>query len=245
MAQYYLPEKKILKMLHVVRTSAIQNGYVLDVIIESTLDHGHIFFDFSVYFNNLKINKDEKIDVYIFLNDTLFIKHPWKILLKKLLSQLPLISKIPTAAAVGPVDAMGILLDKNNLVNEKHLSTFLFALNKEGAKIFNQIGSEITQISIGDQSWANLKIADDILLNITINSHLKIVDSIYAWPGLKNNHSESTLFSKLICVVAEYEFSKKLLSSPGFIIPINNGILIDNYYFIQRLKSKLLRLIKK
>ena len=100
------------------------------------------FLDISAYCINLQDLPD--CDVLLMLNDTFFIKHPWQILLRRMVSTLPLLASLPVPGASGSVHpTTDILMFDPSNPTRRHMSTFFFAANRLGIKVLQALAASL------------------------------------------------------------------------------------------------------
>ena len=162
-AQYYLSSKKLNKRLSYIINFFNDSGIYVSLkkikmkddeyrgskseTIGPSIDK-YQFFDMSAYKDGL-LNAGD-FDVYLLINDTLFIKYPWKSYIKHLQPMLMSLSNISTPAASGIVHATPLLLKDNDNPTRQHLSTFLIATNKLGKSCLMSLLNDLPDLNDPD-----------------------------------------------------------------------------------------------
>jgi hypothetical protein len=182
------------------------------------------FLDMSAYASALEATPDG--DVTIFINDTLFMRHPWRLALRRLADLLPSLETSVHAAAAGEVHATTdvLLVDRDN-PSRRHLSTFCFAVNADARRKLSETLLEmpVSSTSASVREWVDGQIDRHPALATLLHVHLFGPKNPWTWPGKANDASEDLLLRKAVTVIAEYRFTSGLLSSGGLLMPINLG----------------------
>lgn len=201
------------------------------------------FLDISAYREGV-LQRDDS-DVVLVLNDTLFSKHPWPLLLKRLVPLLPLLSSVTAPVAAGAVHPTTdlLLLDSSN-PTRRHLSTFMFAANRAGIGCFESLVEPLPQQEdpLGRQ-WLAGQMALHPALALLLQVHLGQVPSPWAWPGMQRQPSPDLVQRKAITVAVEYLYTQRLLQARGCILPINLGARFRIEALLHRLSHRFLRLL--
>ena len=219
---------------------AINSAPTSDAIIElppgSVASAGR-FFDISAYHTGALLST--KADVYILLNDTLFIKHSWRTIIGRIRAMIDCVSTAPVLAACGEVNPSSDLLmfDFDNPTRQ-HLSTFCFALNSSAFDMFKDLASKlpIDHTNAGIVAWLNEQMLHRVGLKNLLYVHLSEKRNPWSWQIFSKKQPSLELRNlKAVTVVFEYLFTQQLLLQGGLILPIN----IDIYY---KIKAKLWRI---
>lgn len=244
-ARYYLDHKKLEYITNKFLENLDSNNYVIekDIIFVDLKnedkaskenskycwkDKEPYFFDFSAY---QEIKKTSDSDLFLYINDTLFIKHPWKVITNKIRNLFQTLASIDDPAAIGIVYpySEALMIDSKN-PNLKHMTTFCFVLNKAANKIFNGIMESLDEC-MNKEDWVMNKINSNRFISYLLNIHLYGPISPWSWKN-NNNFPDNILLSKAISVILEYELNQSILNANGLIIPIprNFKYLISQKY---------------
>ena len=180
--------------------------------------------DFSAY---SAPNISSSADIYIYFNDTLFIKHPWKLLvnrISKIQSALKT-SNFPTGLGVIHPTTLFLMKDENNPYR-RHMQTFCFALNQSAQNEFIKILKTIPVDSSTEmRDWIRKKIIKYPVLAKMLHFHLFSSNNPWSWQPLnsssRDENKESLLLKKAISVALEYELSATIINENGIILPLN------------------------
>jgi hypothetical protein len=225
-AQYYLNQEDLDKKMEIIKSLLKNQGFTVeDITLNLNETNQYPLFDFSAYAHGVS-NLDLDNSLVIFINDTFFIKHPWKFLLRKFIDNIDLLNSIPSACALGVIhdSTKLVMIDDFNL-SRKHLSTFFFGLNKKGLSIFRSVIKNLPKFEDDYKEWIYSELRNNPFLEVMIHAHLIEKNSQWAWEGLKKNFDESILLKKKICVIAEYNLSRAIMSEKGCFIPMNIGLI--------------------
>lgn len=254
-ARYYLSHdklekifKKFIKILNNDAHFTVSNIKFIDLKLETSniktkllfdwKDKEPDFFDFSAY---EEIEKNSTIDLFLYLNDTMFIKHPWRVIRKKLKDLLPTISTIQNPAAIGIVYpySEALIIDNKNPTLE-HMTTFCFVLNKSANKIFHSKLESLPREQNLANNWIRKKVDRSLFIEYLLNIHIYGPDSPWKWKKSSYTFSEKTLTRKAISVILEYDLNSSILNSDGLIIPIVRDF---KYLIFQKIQSFIGKLI--
>jgi hypothetical protein len=170
------------------------------------------------------------LSLYLIFNDTLFTKHPWRLISHRLagiresLATFP----VPAASAEAHPSTDLLLVDSNNS-SRKHLSTFCLLLNNSGFKLFNQLLATLPASAEREivQNWIDIQVAAYPALRSLLHVHLYGPRTPWSW-----KHNDPDLVQrKAVTVIFEYIFTAELLAR-GVGIPINQGL---GYRLLSRL----------
>lgn len=170
----------------------------------------------------------QKADAYVMFNDTLFTKHAWRQMGKRLQPLLATLAEHSAPAAAGEVHPSTdlILVDQKN-PTRRHLSTFCTALNQAGFDLFRHIVATLPQQGTNDEmrQWLNDHCRSHVALKHLLHIHLLGPINPWTWKGkVKGNVPENLLLRKAIGVSVEYLLSERILSSGGVIMPVNTSL---------------------
>jgi hypothetical protein len=199
-----------------------------------------IFFDFSAF---KEIERSNNTVLYIYINDTLFIKHPWRIIGKQFSERIDTASLLENSAAVGIVYpySEALINDRSNLTLQ-HMTTFCFALNTCSNNIFHNLLNSLPESESKSDEWINNEIQSNLFLKYLMNIHIYGPKSPWSWKRANNNFTESALSGKAIAVILEYDLNAKILNSNGLIIPISRDL---KYSLFQKIQSIIGRFLYK
>lgn len=174
------------------------------------------------------------LPLYLILNDTLFERHAWRLISRRLAQVRDSLAAFPSAAAAGEVHPSTdlLMLDVQNLTRS-HLSTFCLLLNNAGFQLFRELLSELPNSVDTDavDSWIESQQAAYPALRPLLHVHLYGPTSPWSWKGGAVPDDEGILRRKAVTVIFEYLFTVRLLTQ-GVGIPINQGLAY-------RLKARL------
>ena len=254
-ARYYLPHIKLEKLILKFIKKFVNKNFIdvknikfIDLKSETAdlknllsfewMDKEPNFFDFSAY---QEIQIDDNQDLFLYINDTIFIKHPWKLIGQKLKSLIPTLSVIENPSAIGIVYPYteALTIDKVNPTME-HITTFCFLLNKSANEIFNKKLNSLPKTDSEVSDWIYDKINSNLFIDYIMNIHIFGPSSHWRWKRITSNFSKKTLYSKAISVILEYELNASILNSNGIIIPISRDY---KYLIFQKIQSMIGKLM--
>jgi hypothetical protein len=163
--------------------------------------------------------------VYVFLNDTLFSKHPAKLLLHLIRKAASTIRSATLPILVGRADSYSTLLQTSPFAPglDQYISTFLFATNREGVETLQQLfGSAKTIPMMLNASSPNPEVLPE-KFHAFIRMHLNSEGSHFSWNG---NRDGDALKRKAGGVVLEHLISAEFYNR-GFIFPVNYNVAIE------------------
>lgn len=250
-AQYYLDDKSLKQSLAALNSLfAASNMRMVPRIFDmrSTVTQIDIaaseqrlpypFFDMSAYQQG--VQHAGEYELAVFLNDTLFVKHPWKLMATKLLALMPLVEALPVPCAAGAVHPSTdiLMVDQHNLTR-KHLSTFLFATNRQGTEHFRQLTEALSnpEDELG-RSWLRTQSKRHPGLAVLLQIHLGKTGNPWSWHGMAVHSNSTLLHRKSITVALEYLFTQRLLAAGGCVLPINIGIGFKLKTLVSRLINR-------
>ena len=197
------------------------------------------FMDISGYIHGLaKVPAGVPVLV---LNDTYFVKHPWRSYTKSLATVLkPLASlEVPCAAgAVFPTQSL-LLLDESN-PTRRHVCTFLVAFNAQGREVMDALARGLPGRSHEEvKSWLDEVMSRHRALHLMCRLHFADIPNPWGWPGLASRPGAVTIQRKTVTVAFEYLLSYELLRAGGMVLPINAG---TRQWFAEQVERLVLRL---
>jgi hypothetical protein len=229
--QYYLSEEVIRKKTKFL-VKNLSEKYEIKFHIFDIKNCNSSYLDISGYSELLNIYKSE--DGVILLNDTVFTKHPWGLISKRIntLIDLVLNIKIPTLCGVVNDNTGLKIVDENNALGS-HLSTFLIIFNKIAShEILNLLKSLPHCDDLSIENWIKNSISRYPVLDVLLDIHLGSIKNPWSWLS-ENQHLKSNILKrKKITVIFEYILSSKIINSSGCILPINYDFKYKIYRFI-------------
>jgi len=234
--RYYLNEKGVeskLSQLEKVYGNILNRIIVVDIgatelCMEGKLSHNiklvrfdSDMMDISAYRKGIEVllqssqSYDERF--ILCLNDTLFLKHPGRFLLKQFKKSL-WVKDIKQPFVLGVVDkTKSIHAESASLLNKEFVSTFAFLINWKSIEIFMR--------SYNDA----LKQEPDIVLSSFFDIHLSQEPNPYAWGRAMG---QDIITVKRLCVFFERLFSQSVKDNHGIVIDVNASILDKLVYRI-------------
>jgi hypothetical protein len=200
-----------------------------DSVASNWLVGGGIFLDVSAYAQACSTLPDN-LSLYLVFNDTLFTKHPWRLISKRLACVRESLATLPAPAAAAEVHpSTDLLLTDPRNSSRHHLSTFCLMLNNDGFNLFRQLLAELPASAEREtvQNWIDTRVANYPALKALLHVHLYGPRTPWSW---KHSHPE-LLQRKAVTVIFEYIFTAELLSA-GIGMPINQGF---GYRLLSRL----------
>lgn len=194
---------------------------------------GGAFLDISAYRSGLDAAPSTAICVL--LNDTLFIRHPWRRVARRLTTLMPTLAASPVAAAAGELHpSTDLLLADPANPSRRHLSTFCFAINPAGRAILDEITATlpVDASTTAVQAWLDVQTAHYPALRQLLYVHLYASPNPWSWKRRSTGIAFDLLARKAVTVAVEYQLTARLLQQNGFVMPINVGLAY-------RLASKL------
>ena len=197
--------------------------------------------DISAYATGADITTS--FDLYIFLNDTLFLRHPWKTLALRFASLRCALASAPKPSAVGEVHTSTdlLMLDTEN-PTRAHLSTFCFMLNRSAFMILGEIVQTLPNGNSTDSmmNWLNGFTLNNSAIKNLLYVHLTARATPWSWKGLTKLPPQDLILRKKVTVLFEYLLTTRILQSGGFVMPVNYGVL---YRIRAKLSAFIARLI--
>ena len=227
--QYYVSDRELRKFVDalckILRDHAVEVEEVR-VDIRARKDAAHLqypFFDISGYCEGLR--RLPEGGTAILLNDTFFVKHPWRSYAKALARVLRSLGRLEVAGAAGAVfPTQNLLLVDENNPTRQHVSTFLVALNPAGRTIFEMLAS---QLPGGEdplaENWLSRVLSAHRALALIFMLHFGPEPNPWLWSNLPRVTDERVVQRKKVTVAFEYLLTCELLRSGGLVLPINVG----------------------
>lgn len=171
----------------------------------------------------------ENLSLYLVFNDTLFTKHPWRLISHRLAGVRDSVASFSAPAASAEIHPSTdlLLIDSHN-PSRRHLSTFCLLLNNAGFQIFRQLLGRLPSSSDSEvvQNWIRERIGEYPVLRSLLHVHLYGPRSPWSW----KHNAPALLDRKAVTVIFEYILTVELLAR-GLGIPINQGF---GYRFYSR-----------
>jgi hypothetical protein len=181
---------------------------------------GH-FLDISAYALACDSLPDD-LPLYLVFNDTLFTKHPWRLISKRLAGIRDSIASFPAPAASAEVHPTTdlLIIDSHNPARH-HLSTFCLLLNNGGFKIFQRLLNELPSSSSSEvvKDWIDTRLVVYPSLSALLHVHLYGPRTPWSW----KQNAPALLQRKAVTVIFEYELTVKLLAA-GIGVPFNRDL---------------------
>lgn len=212
-------------------TTAARRGSRLPWI-ESTGE----FLDMSAYRAGLEASPPSA--TCLVLNDTLFIRHPWRRVVHGIAALLPALASFPTAAAAGEVHpSTDLLLADAANPGRRHLSTFCFAVNADARGLLGDVLASLPLDGGPDaaQSWLDEQTSRSVALRTLLHVHLQAPANPWSWKRQPQMPAADLRLRKSITVAVEYLFTTRLLQQGGCVMPINQGL---GYRIMSRLAAR-------
>lgn len=177
----------------------------------------------------------------LMVNDTYFVKHPWRSYTKSLAKVLKPLASLDSPCAAGAVFPTQnlLLLDHHNLTR-RHVCTFMVAFNAQGREVMEALASSLPgpgQVEV--QRWLEVQTARHRALELMCSLHFAQIPNPWRWPGLAGHPSVELVQRKFVTVAFEYMLSVALLQAGGMVLPINVG---SRQWFAEQLERLLLRI---
>ena len=205
------------------------------------------FNDFTAYIaatNELtkRITRQTSDAIFIFLNDTLFLKHPAGTLLSLLRDCMPTVGCARLPILCGRTHGYRALIQTSAFAPglDRYVSTFLFATNCSGLELLKELFGNpdgftfATDASEGAKSKLPPKFVE------TLRLHLEVPDTVNSWKGKR---SEITVRRKAVAVLLEQLVSARFYED-GLILPLAYDTArewrLNVAYALMRAKSRLL-----
>lgn len=193
-------------------------------VAQRWIKNGGRYLDISAY--SAAAFQPDDADLFVIFNDTLFIKHPWRLIARRMSGQLANLAATSAPGAVGIVDPSThlLILDGSN-PTRRHMSTFCFVLNRAGLALFNSV---LTELPLSDaterteQDWLEAQMGRHSALRHVLHVHLTGPANPHSWSALKSANAD-LLLRKAVTVVFEYRLTQALLEAGGMIVPVNIG----------------------
>lgn len=194
-------------------------------------------FDMSAYACASAAAPDTELSVYF--NDTLFLKHPWREVGQRIGSWFGALRgwQAPAAAGVVHPSTDLLLVDSGN-PTRKHLSTFCFALNRHARTRLDDVLNSLP-LRLGadaDRHWLDQAVERHSALAPLLHLRCTGADNPLTWRSKLQGADEDLRLRKAVTVAVEYLLTQAIVSSNGFIAPIN----LDLRYRLHAVAARLL-----
>jgi hypothetical protein len=199
------------------------------------------YFDFSAY-QKFKFNKSKKNRLYLFINDTLFVKHPFRYIAFYLYKNLRLFTSINVPSSLGivyPYDEFISNAQTGPIIY--HITTYCFILNYEAANHFKK---DLLSLPLDEDQKSQIELIENCKIK---NSGLKyMIDILFGEAKTRLSYKKRNLISdekyigKAISVIMEYKLSERIYKNNGLIIPINRNF----FYKIEKIFRSILARVK-
>ncbi len=182
------------------------------------------YLDISAY--SAAALRPDEADLFLFFNDTLFIKHPWRSTARQLSVRLANLATMSAPGAAGIVHPSTdlLILDSSN-PTRRHLSTFCFILNRAGLVLFNRVLAELPGPAASEQmewDWLEARMSRHSALRHLLHVHLTGPTNPHSWRAVTHKAASSDLLRrKAVTVVFEYLLTHAMLEAGGMIVPVN------------------------
>ncbi len=183
---------------------------------------GNQFNDFTAYMSAVseltaEIENGSKSS-FIFLNDTLFLKHPASALIALFKDCIPTIGNCSLPLICGRTHAYRVLMQTSPFSPglDRYVSTFMFGTNFSGLKLLQSTFAHC------DTFIASLDLDKNVLEKIpsklaeTLRLHLELGTSVNSWKGRRDR---DVIRRKAIAVLLEQLISSRFYEE-GLILPI-------------------------
>lgn len=164
----------------------------------------------------------QTLPMYLVFNDTLFTRHAWRLISRRLSAVRATLAAYPdpvAAAEIHPSTDL-LLIDPHNPAR-RHLSTFCLLLNNSGFRLMRRLLDALPASGEPDtvQAWIDARVAAYPALKALLHVHLSGPPSPWSW-----QHNDAALIQrKAVTVIFEYMFTVELLTA-GIGMPINQGL---------------------
>lgn len=189
------------------------------------IDGGGHFLDVSAY-ARAAAQLPGDLPLYLILNDTLFERHPWRLISRRLALVRDNLAALPSAAAAAEVHPSTdlLMIDAHN-PTRRHLSTFCLLLNNAGFRLFCSLLSELPKSADPElvDGWIASRTQAYPALRALLHVHLDGPTSPWSWKSKAAVSDRELLRRKAVTVIFEYLFTVRLLAE-GVGMPINQGL---------------------
>ncbi|MGH8428581.1 MAG: hypothetical protein ACRES7_11510 [Gammaproteobacteria bacterium] len=182
-------------------------------------------------------------DVFIFANDTLFLKHPAPSLLRLLRRTLPSVREAAVPILSGKADSYRALLQTSPFAVglDRYVATFLFATNAQGVSLLDAVFHSVETKVLLDGVASMIGAGVPKKFFAFLRMHLGDSASVFAWHG---ERAPEMISRKACCVLLEHLVSAKFFEE-GFLAPINSSAILNGgmlaSYAIRGVKRKIAR----
>lgn len=188
------------------------------------------FNDFSSYMQACRelVGSDREHSdggAYVFLNDTLFTRHPSRLLLRLLARTLSTVRSSEFPVLTGRADSYRTLLQTSPFAPglDQYVSTFLFATNRAGVDLLHGLFTAQRTLDMMRSAASLERGAIPEKFFAFLQLHMTSEETRFSWPGVK---SGSDAGRKAVCVLLEHLLSAHFFEK-GFICPLNSSPLLD------------------
>jgi hypothetical protein len=197
------------------------------------------FLDMSAF--KTALSHHPGASLHVFFNDTLLLRHPWRLFLRRLSELLPSLAAAPSAAAIGELHpSTDILQVHSSNPSGRHLSTFFFALNPAAVSVFNGIlgalPASADPTAIGQ--WIQRHVQTHPELSNLLHVHLLGPPGRGSWRHRTSPATEGLLLRKAVTVVVEHVLTAEILRRGGFLMPVNADLF---YRIVSRASRAMAR----
>jgi len=183
------------------------------------------YFDFSAY-QELEVHPSDESYLYLVINDTLFVRHPYRYISAFLRDNLDIMGQIDVPAAMGivyPYNEVIARIDGVPVID--HITTYCFALNSKAAHEFQDLLAVLpaAEAKKDQLAWILNYSSHNAVVKLLVDIHLGAVKTSSSY---KNGQSlsESQYIGKAISVILEYALSRRILMQGGLLLPIERGL---------------------
>lgn len=186
--------------------------------------------DFSSYISAAEIAYKEHfgLNLFFFVNDTVFINHSHKANFKAISRQSALLDELQTPGIAGRADPYSYICFSNPWSGYcKYISTYCFMLNRSALPTIFKLpkyaedDSVTYEFLLADSRWGG---GLSVSFREFLRSAILYRSSPYAWYQLKGSQfTESQLASKVRCIYFEHRLSGEI-GKNGCILPVNAGL---------------------
>ena len=162
---------------------------------------------------------------YIFLNDTLFTRHPGRLLLRLFKRTLPIVRSSDFPVLSGRADSYRTLLQTSPFAPglDQYVSTFFFATNAAGVRLLNELFTSQRTLDMMRSAASLERGALPEKFFAFLQLHMRSEGTRFSWPGAKSGTDAGR---KAVCVLLEHLLSAHFFEN-GFVCPLNSSPLLD------------------
>jgi hypothetical protein len=144
---------------------------------------------------------------------------------------LPAVTALAVPAIIGAIHPSTdlVLIDPRN-PSRQHVSTFCFALNREGARVFDETVEELRPFMAEgpmdpEQRFRHILASVPSEVRVRLQLHLGPWRTPWTWGGLTAETPRSLVVKKAASAVFEYLLTINILRRGGVLIPVNHDII--------------------